>query len=780
MELPTIDLSYKCSVCATVIRNISEFQKHLSHCQTTNREHRVNLNDGDSLYCGVCCVEMPDVKEIQLKLETENLESDYYRTSFESLNCLMCHKVFMSNGDLLDHQKRDHFESKFENRFACIRCLNKTNKFAQISNDSTNPTINATTKENTFCSICDKFIKTTAWSRHMRNHRDRVVYQCESCGKIRIGFLRFQNHFRQSTKCSNSMEFLSDKTEKESRSYTYQCEKCKQTFTRRAFKGHIEESECYKENHCTICLKRFITKSALNEHRLVADCVKIENETKVERCATCKKAFYTRKGLILHSNVCRKNRKRNSNRCDICKIPVESEANHWNDIHRRKSVVKLKRIADVERTKCTKKETTGVQFGCLLCDDTFNDRQLLKFHMKIHYCDKAVQTIDEDPSEKTLVDTHIDAFNFKDEKIESSLTVDLNIIEDENKFQFLNPNEFVKTESVVNFELQDMWTLNSDNLDNFADDGDAGETSDEITGNDVMQQNIRGNTNLNAKMLTMCCLCKNVIPDLTNTNDVVQQQIARFGESICLICFQLFNNMEKLREHESSHFHDNLDGHSIACRSCAWSSNVYYTHDDFFRMENELQCYMCSTKMGDLRTLRRHKRSHLSLCVYTCKVCNKKSISEERHRNHIRKHQKPELTVVTNQIIRKCTMCGEVATNLFRNEDDIDRMFEKFNGGPCKICFTYINDKKRYISHERAHMEDQQLVSCFKCCNSQHYNDDEYHRLEEELKCFICDAKLSSKYNLHLHKRRHLDRVVYSCTICLSLVGWMIQNFDFL
>lgn len=766
MEPSAIDLSYKCSVCATVIWNISEFQKHFSHCQST-KEKPISLCDGDSLYCGVCCVEMPDIRDIKLKLETENQECDYFRTSFDSLNCLMCHKVFMSNGDLSDHQKRDHFASKYEKRFACVRCLTKTNKFAQISNSDTTTTVavNVTTKENTtFCSVCDKFIKITAWSRHERNHRDRVVYQCESCRKIRIGFIRFQNHFRQYPNCSNSMDVHSEKTEKETKSYTYQCGKCKRTFTRRAFKGHIDESECYKENHCNTCDKRFLTKNALNEHRLVGDCVKNEGES-THDCRTCEKSFHTRKGLVLHSNVCRRSRKETTKRCDICNILVESDA-HWNEMHRLKPVVELKRIADVDRTRTlTKQETTGIQFGCLLCDDTFSHREQLKFHMKIHFCDKAVQTVEEGHSDTTgdLVDTdskRTDAFNLKNEKMESSPTAHTNHIDDENKFQFLNPGELVKTESVVNFDVDDMWSSHSDNLDNFAD---AGAISDEAIGNDVIQP-------YNANGMTMCCLCKNAIPDLINTDDVVRQQLERFGECLCLICFQLFNTVEKLREHESCHFGDNLDGHSIACRSCAWSSNVYYTDDDFFRLEKELQCYMCSTKLCDIRTLRRHKRSHLSLCVFTCKVCNKRSISDERHRNHLRKHQKPELAVVTNQIIRKCTMCGEEATNLFRDEEDIDRMFETFNGGPCKICFTYINDKKRYISHERAHMEDQQLVSCFKCCNSQPYTDDEYHRLEEELKCFICDAKLSSKYNLHLHKRKHLDRVVYSCTICLSLV----------
>lgn len=758
--MSSTSLSYKCCVCSVVISNISEFQKHLSHCQSFNIDKpAISLNDGDSAYCGVCCVEMPDIRDLQLKLETERHESDYYRTSFDSLNCLICHKVFMSNGDLCDHQRKDHFESKYEKRFACVRCLNKTNKFAQISNDTT--CVKSTTKENTFCSLCDKFIKTGFWSRHARNHRDRVVYQCESCRKIRIGSIRFQNHFRQNPKCSNSIDFQGDKTEKESKSYIYQCKKCKRKFSRRYFKSHIEESDCYKENHCKTCSKRFITKSALNKHRMVADCVKIESESKLD-CTKCGKSFHTRKSLVLHSNVC--GRKQNTIYCDICNILVECEGNHFNDIHRRKSVVKLKRTTNISRKKIFANTVpAGVQFGCFLCDDTFSDRQQLRCHMKIHYCDKSVQTMAEGPYETIcdLVDPnadseHPDTLNFKDEKIESSPMAGTN---DENEFEFTNASELVKTESMAN--IDDMWTSNSDNLDNIAD-GDPGEMSDEATGNDVIQFNVLG--------MTKCSLCTNVIPDLISTDDVVQQQIDKFGECVCLICFQLFSKVEKLRKHESSHFQENLDGHVIACRSCAWSPNVYYTDDDFFRLEKQLQCYMCSTKMSDIRTLRRHKRSHLSLCVFTCKVCNKRSISDERHRNHLRKHQKPELTVVTNQIVRKCTMCGEEATNLFRNEDDIDRMFEKFKGGPCKICFTYINDKKRYISHERSHMEEQQLVSCFKCCNSQPYTDDEYHRLEDELACFICKAKLSSKYNLHLHKRKHLDRVVYSCSICLSLV----------
>lgn len=731
-------------------------------------EKPISLCDGDSVYCGVCCVEMPDIRAIKEKLEIENQESDYYRTSFDSFNCLMCYKVYMSNGDLSDHHRKDHFDSRCEKRFACVRCLNKTNKFAQIANDTaaTNPMM---TKENTFCAICDKFIKCSLWSRHVRNHRDRVVYQCESCRKVRVGFIRFQNHFRQSPKCGNTIEMHSDRAEKgesrgESKNYTFQCEKCKRTFTRRSFKCHIDDSDCYKENQCKTCLKRFITKNALNEHRVFTDCVKVESGSKLD-CTTCEKSFHTRKGLVLHSNVCQKSRKPTTIRCDICNISVESDGNHWNDIHRRQCVVKLKRTTRVDRIKSSaNKLPSGMHFGCLLCDDTFSDRQRLRFHMKIHYSDKSVQT--ESPDEPTtpgVFDTdskHLDRLNLKDEKMESSIA-DADSTENENKFPFLPATELIKTESLANIE--NMWTSSqSDNFDSFADD-DPGEASDEVTDNGpTIQNNVLG--------MTMCCLCKTVIPDLINTDDAVQQQIGRFGECICLICFQLFNSAEKLREHESSHLQENLDGHLIACRSCAWSSNVYYTDEDFFRLENELQCYMCSTKMSDMRTLRRHKRSHLSLCVFTCKVCNKKSISDERHRNHLRKHQKPEFAVVTNQIVRKCTMCGEEATNLFRDEDDIDEMFEKFKGGPCKICFTYINDKRRYISHERSHMEDQQFVSCFKCCNSRPYTDDEYHQFENELKCFICEAKLSSKYNLHLHKRKHLDRVVYSCTICLSLV----------
>lgn len=722
-----MNLTYKCSVCATVILNISEFQKHLSNCTSSNGVKSVNVYEGDSVYCGICCVSMPDIRDIQQKLETKNHDSDYYRTSFDTLNCLMCHRVFLTIGDLCDHQRKDHFDSKYEKRFACIRCLNKTNKFAQISNPTNS--INPTTKDNIFCSICDKFIKLSAWSRHERNHRDRVVYQCESCQKIRIGFLRFQNHFRQSARCSNSMELNVEKVEKEPKNYTYQCTKCGETFSRRSFKSHIEDSDCYAENKCLTCSKRFMTISALNEHRLVDCTVKFEKRNT------------------------KKDQKSKTIRCEICNI--DSDAKHFIDFHHRKSVVRLKRTI-IDRME--RKPSAGIQFACLLCDETFTDRQQLRGHMKTHCCDKSVQTVPDSQCEITwdLMDAdskQCDALQMKDEKIESLLTTAAN----ENDFP--TDTDLVKTETTPSFE--NLWTLDVDHFDDFTND-DPGEMSDEPTNTHTTQYNANG--------VTKCCLCTNSVPDLINSDEVVQEQIAKFGETICLVCFQSFNQSDKLRDHESSHFQDNLDGHLIACRSCAWSLNVYYTDDDYFRLENELQCYMCAAKMCDLRTLRRHKRSHLSLCVFTCKVCNKKSISDERHRNHLRKHQKTELTVVTNQIIRKCTVCGDEATNLFRDEKDIDRMFDKFNGGPCKICYTYINDKKRYISHERGHMDEQQLVACYKCCNTQPYTDDEYHQLEDDNTCFICKAKLSSKYNLHLHKRKHLDRVVYTCSICLSLV----------
>ncbi len=563
-----------------------------------------------------------------------NCASDYYRTSFDSLNCLMCHKVFLSNGDLYDHQRNDHFSSKYEKRFACIRCLAKTNGFAQMSNEmkTIGNAMESTAKETTFCSICDKFIRVAFWSRHERNHRDRVVYQCESCRKLKVGYFRFRSHLRQSPKCTDSMELNGGRAEKGPRSYTYQCLKCRGTFSRRSFKSHIEESDCYAENKCQTCLKRFVTKSALNDHHLV-DCVNIK---------TNDKSFHTKKGLVSHSNVCQKWKKKKTTttttvRCDICKILVENNSNHWDDIHRRKSVVKLKRtVVDGRSKSClANKIPTGIQFCCLLCDDSFGDREQLRFHLrKTHYCDKSVQTVADGQCETTweLIDTdskHIVELNLKDEKMESSSIVDC---DDDNNFQlYSSAAERVKTESPINFE--NMWTSNSDQFDNFADD-DPGELSDTATSNDVIQYNVLGG-------MTMCCLCKNGIPDLINTDDVVEQQISQFGECVCLICFQLFNQVEKLRVHESTHFQENLDGHSIACRSCAWSSTVYYTDGDYFRLERELQCYMCSAKMGDLRTLRRHKRSHLSLCVFTCKVCNKKSISDERHRNHLRKHLKP-------------------------------------------------------------------------------------------------------------------------------------------
>lgn len=187
-----VGLSYKCNTCAVVMKNISEFQKHLSNCQSATTT-KPKLNDGDSIYCGVCCVEMPEIRAVKQKLETENhCESDYYWTNFDSLNCLMCYKVFMSNGDLKDHQRRDHFESKFEKRFACVRCINKSNKFVELPNGVN--AVQATSKENSFCSICDKFIPARFWSKHVRNHRDRVVYQCGNCRKIRIGSIRVRKN----------------------------------------------------------------------------------------------------------------------------------------------------------------------------------------------------------------------------------------------------------------------------------------------------------------------------------------------------------------------------------------------------------------------------------------------------------------------------------------------------------------------------------------------------------------------------------------------------------
>lgn len=184
--------------------------------------------------------------------------------------------------------------------------------------------------------------------------KDKEPYKCGTCSETFSIHSDYRKHLRSHGK------------------NRFQCLVCSKWFEMRYLLNAHQKTHSGAKNHeCSLCQKRFTTKTNLNRHIRV-----FHQQQKFYKCSSCQKKFSQLSILRVHQSVHMAERAFN---CDICNNAFKSEV-HLR-VHKRRHMLKTgsrqklnppKKIYKAKPKPCVCKE----------CDKQFNSVALLKSHMQ--------------------------------------------------------------------------------------------------------------------------------------------------------------------------------------------------------------------------------------------------------------------------------------------------------------------------------------------------------------------------------------------------------------
>lgn len=135
-------------------------------------------------FCAICDRKLNDVHLTDTEL-TERFKRLNYFT------CNVCYQVYRNIKTLKDHQM-EHFNGN-DLKVACVECTNLAKKFDTVGTlDEVYTKNDVRLNAELLCEMCDRcFDDKNKYLRHIRDHFDRIVYECDKCdGMKTIGWER--------------------------------------------------------------------------------------------------------------------------------------------------------------------------------------------------------------------------------------------------------------------------------------------------------------------------------------------------------------------------------------------------------------------------------------------------------------------------------------------------------------------------------------------------------------------------------------------------------------
>ncbi|CAG9863341.1 unnamed protein product [Phyllotreta striolata] len=212
---------------------------------------------------------------------------------------------------------------------------------------------------------------------------------------------------------------------------------------------------------------------------------------------------------------------------------------------------------------------------------------------------------------------------------------------------------------------------------------------------------------------------------------------------------------------------------------------------------NTNQCNVCKKQFINLKSFRKHLRTHIEDRPFKCKVCNRGFTEENYLNNHMRTHvpddQKPHEcevckkrfihnTLLTKHMLKHsgekpfvCKICNKgcyAENSLLKHM----KIHEKKEGDPallkhiCDYCRTEFPDSASLSVHIKQHTGDRPFV-CNICgkCFPQRFNLELHcrtHTGERPFQCEVCKNGYVSKASLKIHMRTHTNERPFVCDFC--------------
>ncbi|XP_055592981.1 zinc finger protein 264-like [Uranotaenia lowii] len=243
-------------------------------------------------------------------------------------------------------------------------------------------------------------------------------------------------------------------------------------------------------------------------------------------------------------------------------------------------------------------------------------------------------------------------------------------------------------------------------------------------------------TDHNEKIL-ICEHCDKVFRKRTEYNEHLDQHVASeiSGDFRCDVCSSKFGNIRALRMHRKTHVAVQKVWCCEVCQKKYSSKNLLDEHMNMHSGKRPFKCAECPKDFASKYTLSAHMKIHQDReRMYTCKVCDKGFFSQ----NNLIQHEKIH-TGVRDFV---CPECGKS----FMSQHNLDiHKIVHLNYKPfiCRTCGKGFARKAEIKDHERTHTGERPFV------------------------CEICDASFSQRSNLQSHKRAtHFNDKRYKCDLC--------------
>ncbi|KAF2896587.1 hypothetical protein ILUMI_09589 [Ignelater luminosus] len=212
---------------------------------------------------------------------------------------------------------------------------------------------------------------------------------------------------------------------------------------------------------------------------------------------------------------------------------------------------------------------------------------------------------------------------------------------------------------------------------------------------------------------------------------------------------------------------------------------------------NTNQCNVCKKQFINLKSFRKHLRTHIEDRPYKCKLCPRGFTEENYLNNHMRTHmpedQKPyqcklcskrfiHTTLLNKHLLKHsgekpfvCKICNKgcyAENSLLKHM----KIHEKKEGDPallkhiCDYCKSEFPDAATLDVHIKQHTGDRPFL-CNMCgkCFPQRFNLELHlrtHTGERPFTCEVCKNGYVSKASLKIHMRTHTNERPFVCDFC--------------
>lgn len=268
----------------------------------------------------------------------------------------------------------------------------------------------------------------------------------------------------------------------------------------------------------------------------------------------------------------------------------------------------------------------------------------------------------------------------------------------------------------------------------------------------------------------------------------------------CFYCRNLFENLDKLREHTSEHRKSDLrkvlstygaeclvvyaDVTDLCCTICNSSipnlnelkshltkvhrKKMFLEFNDRvipfkLSMDNVYECQMCGFNFETFGSIERHMNVHFR--NYVCKDCGTGFVTKYRLKVHSK-----SMHVGGNF---PCDICKKVFTTQQKQKNHVDtvhKMVKRFKCTKCPERFSeYFRRQKHMVEEHGVAPLQYKCNVCDKSFDrrytlSRHMKRD--HLEERDFQCHLCSYKCFTNNELRVHMIKHNGERIYECSVC--------------